>query len=76
MPKKPALAKAGVGTGFRKTSRSIKKLEREDDSKRCHPDLASSCRSTAGTTSLEAPAAFVDHALTIKLVRSGVATLE
>ena len=39
MPKKPALAKAGVGTGFRKTSRSIKKLEREDDSKRSHPDL-------------------------------------
>ena len=32
-------AQAGVGTGFRKTSCSIKKPKREDDSKRSHPAL-------------------------------------
>src|SRR5437588_637724 len=39
----PAVAQAGVGTGFRKTSCSIRKLEREDDSK-----MKSSCSRLSG----------------------------
>src|SRR5207248_11765193 len=36
IPKKPALAKARVDTGFRKRSCSNNKLERDDDSKESH----------------------------------------
>jgi hypothetical protein len=36
IPKKPAPAKAGVDTGFRKKTCSNKELERDDDSKKRH----------------------------------------
>jgi hypothetical protein len=37
IPKKLALAKAGVDTGFRKRSCSTNKPKRDDDSKKNHP---------------------------------------
>src|ERR1700727_785663 len=39
IPKKPAPAKAGVDTGFRKRSCARNKLERDVDSSKTHPAL-------------------------------------